>query len=291
MTFPASGPITAEAIEKLLYRSFDSTYNLGASDGRALTGRTSGPISYSNFYGLSNPLVSTYSTTGIFTYVVPNQVTSLTLQYPTTTGIQNYSMSVTPNRVLPGYIGTYGGVSTFNGYTVPAYDKQVMHVGYNVDSYMQLYVSWANYGGGTFPSGATDTPIIDGYGNLIYNGISNGWTGAINGTIAYNYAAPNGLVFVADQGYHGDLGANAILTPALIDTLTNSFRLVTSEYWSSRSSTPGDGYSVTNLGVDDRGYGTYMLLITQNDSYPDEGTYYVKINVQQIVPITIIASA
>jgi len=54
MTLPSSGTITAAQINAELGRTATAYFNMGGSAERALAGRPSGQISFSNFYGKSN---------------------------------------------------------------------------------------------------------------------------------------------------------------------------------------------------------------------------------------------
>jgi hypothetical protein len=300
MTLPSSGPITAEEIDKTLFRTADSTWNLGSSDGRALTGRTSGKISYSNFYGLTNTISTTYSTPGVFSYTVPNQVTSLTVQYVTPTGIvSNVITGLTPGSVISGTIGTYGNVSTFGSFVARAFDARIF----------------------------TYSGVVDSHNTMTFSAITNTTTPVTysandNSTNINLGAAAVGINFALDDSCcHGDLGKNVILSPVPETAIYGGGAGVTRAYISGFSGRD-QAFLIANFGTDGytnnanyvdyvnsgtaytpatgsvipyptiSGVGAYDVTILFDDSgIPDQASYSGNINLQQVVPLTIIASA
>jgi hypothetical protein len=244
MTLPSSGSISAQQIDKTLFRISGNTFSLNDSDGRALSGNVSGPISYSSFYGLTNAQTSTFSTPGSFTYTVPNQVTNLTMIYPTPYGNTSIPINwVTPGQIISGVIGSVGTVSSFGNLNTPIIDTQVFYINALVnssDEYMFTVVANTaiNYFGSNTPSNLTSS------------------------------VESIGMDFFASQTNFGIQKTNIKMTPvssAVANVTTSSTMEVYVSAWSSNSS------------------GAYYTFVTSPASYPLGGVGEVKHGYQQSV--------
>ena len=142
------------------------------------------------------PVNTTYKTVGTTTWTAPANVTSVTVTYPTPTGLVNTAVAVVPGTTYNITIGDFGQDSTFDTLlTAPAYNTQVFSYSGNVDNDVWNYVQIAT---------ATKTSVST--------------TGYNTGQIAA--AAAAGIYYnVVGEGWHGDLYSSITITPVLISTL------------------------------------------------------------------------
>jgi hypothetical protein len=108
-----------------------------------------------------------FTTAGAFTFTVPTGVTSLSVSYPTTSGITTTALSVTAGQVLSGNIGNYGSGSTFSTITAPAYTADVATLSAVIDSELGInygvstgsFAVYVETNHGTLAKSHTSTPV------------------------------------------------------------------------------------------------------------------------------------
>jgi hypothetical protein len=146
----------------------------------------------------------TFNTIGTSTYVIPNEIRSLTISYITPNGIVSQIIPVTSGGILPVTVGDVGQTSSFGDFTMPANSKQVFQYIGNVDHLLNADVQIAN---------ASGNPLTIG-------GYNAGQTAA---------AAAAGLYYnVTYEGWHGDLYSTLNFNPVAIGNLTSKFQIVAS---------------------------------------------------------------
>ena len=190
-----------------------------------------------------------FTTVGSTSWTVPPGVYSVSVTYPSTTGLVTSSLSVTPGSAISISIGDYGASSTFASVTMPAYDQAVFAWQGNVDAQLTQQVQVA-----------TNTATS-------YSG-SGG-----NSTIT-NGAAANGIYYnVSYEGWHGDLGMGAQMTPVLISTLLTTFEC----YYSYHSGREANNY----IDTQPTAANSYQLGVSQYDGNRSEGYYQNTLNIRQ----------
>lgn len=193
-------------------------------------------------------------TTGSGTFLVPNGITSLTVSYPTTTGIVTTAYGVTPGQTVAYNIGSYGYGSTFGSITTPAFDKVVA----------------------TF-AGNVDHTLYEVYGMGSTNGTSYSGTGTL-ATLSAGAAAQGIYYTEYGEGYHGDL-----VCSVSINTVPNSVLNSSMQAYISAFSGRHGGY-ISEQPSSANGYRTTMFLY---DYYGSEGYYTYTMNLRMAVPITV----
>ena len=195
-------------------------------------------------------------TTGSGTFTVPNGIYTLTVSYPTTSGIVSTAVSVTPAQVISYSIGGFGSQSTFGGVNTGVWDKQIATFAGNVDNAPGLNSVWG----------------VQTSGGYSYSG--SGGASAL----AAGAAAAGCYYYEYGEQSHGDLGATISITTATSATVTNSIQVYLSAF-SGRGS-----YGITAQPTSGN---SYQATITLYDPDRSEGYYTYTMNLQQIVPITV----
>lgn len=185
----------------------------------------------------------TYSAAGTYTFRVPIGNNSVTLTYPTITGMTSTTVAVTQNTDVTVTIGDYAAASSFGATTIPAYAKTVLnHTGGNIDSYLNQ----------TFAVATTSVITVSASGG---NGTVS--TTINNAGIYFNYDA---------EGNQGDFGEDITMSTVPIATLVGTFRVVgniTSSRGESGVSiytqpTSGNSYRAS-ISVSEGGYSNYPV--------------------------------
>jgi hypothetical protein len=166
----------------------------------------------------------TFNTIGSSTYVIPNEIRSLTISYVTPSGIVSQIIPVTPGGVLPVTVGDVGQASSFGEFTMPPNNKQVFQYIGNVDHLLNADVQIANASGNPlttagYNAGQTAAAAAAG---LIYNVTYEGWHGDLYSTLNFNPIATGNLSgkFRIVAGGGGRAGAPAITAQP---TLANGY--------------------------------------------------------------------
>ena len=193
-----------------------------------------------------------FNTLGSNVFKVPAGVTLLTVSYPTGSGIESKSLSVTPGQNLNIELGDYGVPSQVGTLTIPAYSKKVFDYKGNVDHLTSMDIQVV----------AATAIILTTSGN---NSTQQAAASANGLTLSYTY-----------EGWHGDLTSTIVMTPAATNTVLNSVRVlaggggraqgpaVTAQPTSPSyimsgqiyDTSGGEGYYDINFTLEQRGYVT-----------------------------------
>jgi hypothetical protein len=198
------------------------------------------------------PVTRTFTTLGTSNWTVPDDVTSVRVTYPTTTGLVSTTQSVTPGQVISVTVGNYGETSTFGGITIPIFEKQVFSYIGNIDHVKNNVVQVA-------------TPTGVSYSGSGDNGTLTAGAAAVG--ISYTDGGPG-------EGWHGDLSATVSITPVKLETMLNNVQVF-------RSS--GSGRQISNYGfaAHPAASNSYIMQDVQYDTFGGEGSYSFTTTLQQ----------
>ena len=182
-------------------------------------------------------LFSTPTTTN---FKVPNEVSSLSINYLTAAGFKTYALPVIPGSIIPITVGDIGQPSSVGDFTISAYSRQVFRYVGNVDHLLNADVQVASATGqGLTTAGYNAQNTAD--------------------------AASVGLTYdVTYEVWHGDLYSTLYFNPIPTGELLTNFQIVPS------GGGRAGGPSVTAQPTVANGY---KMSIQFYDPYGGEGGY------------------
>lgn len=161
MTLPSSGPMTASMINVELGRASNAPFDINGAAERALAGKPSGPIKFSDFYGKSSSWTSATAT--LFSRYAKTQETSGMGNYgfrdailgnydPRTFTVDGIAATFTVSSMF-AYADTYPdqtvvGVGFQEGFTEAQYEQMKLKVKYlnvvGLGKWLLPYQAWAD---------------------------------------------------------------------------------------------------------------------------------------------------
>lgn len=195
---------------------------------------------------------SMFLNSGSGTFSVPAGIYSLTVSYPTASGITTQTLSVTPGDNISYNIAGFGYSSTFGSITAPVFDTTVFSISCQVDAVLKIIVSCAT---------ANGTAITIGGGNFDLSPWDIIWS-------------------IQQEVSHGQQYKNITVAPVPTAVCQGPLQAYVSSgsgrdrNWSTyiQPTAQGDGYV----------FGAYI-----QDAFNDQSGYNVSWNLQQQVPFTV----
>ena len=196
---------------------------------------------------------------GVFT--VPAGVLVLNVSYPTSLGIVNAKLNVTPGQSIYYSIGDYGYTSAFGPIVAPVYDREVIYWENEVDANTYIDISVATSTGTGFfgdPAGSDNTTL-------------------------YNQAIAAGCYYDEySESAHGDLYAIVRLYTGLSGTLINPGKIVVTNL--NDYGRGGSGVEVLQQPTADN---SYRVKVRAYDGGYSQWHQSWNLNLRQQVPFTI----
>lgn len=208
-----------------------------------------------------NPI--TFGSVGSFSYTVPSGSSQIQVTYPTTSGVANTIVNVTPNQTYTVTIGDYGAGSSISGvFSTTPYNYQVLGFNGIVDSYVYIYQR-----------------VI---GSTLANYSSNG--AQYSKEELNQFAANAGIYYVeGSEANHGDYPAAISCTQVPISQILFAYRCVIS-YYGGR----GGGAAFANISNQPTAANGYVMTIYIQDGFNGAAWSPINVSLEQIVGLTIL---